>query len=678
MDSRIEFPYPGLRPFEVHESDIFFGRESHVDQLLQKLISYRFVVVVGPSGCGKSSLVRAGLIPALRIGVATNAFAEWQIAVMRPMDAPINNLAKALLQLSSVSSDATPSEQQEKSALLLRATLLRGPSGLIEAIDTLRKPATAVLIVVDQFEDVFRFTNNYQDEAKTFVDLLLTAGKTDASPIYVLLTIRSDSIGHCPIFFGLPEVLNAGQFLLPRLTRDQIRTAVEGPARLFNADVDASLVDRLLNDVGTEPDQLPLLQHVLSRVWARARWQGGIEQEAHLSIEHYEAVGGIKNALSQHADGIIASLTDPHQQLAETMFRCMVDVNESGTFIGRPTTITEIHNVAGAVVEEVFSVVEAFRGAGQDLIFPVAQVSLSPETVIGLSHEALLRNWQRLRTWTADEKESADRLRWVADAAKLWKKDAADLFQGLNLEIAMQWFRRRHRTQAWASRYGVSDADFSAVMQYLQESQSLHDQSMRQAEEARTRELDQARRLGQRHIEKIRSKIFLSYRRTDSSYIAQWLYERLARHFGDDRIFLDVDTIPLGEDFRKFIAEKLDECGVLLAIIGDNWLDSRFPDGPNQGDRRLDDPKDFVRIEIETALQSEISLIPILVGHASIPGQKDLPVALQAIVGLNAAEVRAGKDLHSHIERLIERVEKILGPAKKSRWRLPWRVLSRV
>ena len=150
-------------------------------------------------------------------------------------------------------------------------------------------------------------------------------------------------------------------------------------------------------------------------------------------------------------------------------------------------------------------------------------------------------------------------------------------------------------------------------------------------------------------------QIFLSYRRSDSEYIAPMLSEKLQQHFGENSVFFDIDTIPLGVDFREYIGNAVGKCDVLLAIIGDQWL--RAVDG--RGNRRLDDPSDFVRIEIESALKRSIPVIPVLVDKVEMPSADDLPPSIQSIVFRNATELRAGRDLRLHMELLIKGLESL-------------------
>ncbi|MEN3330462.1 MAG: hypothetical protein V7638_5269 [Acidobacteriota bacterium] len=162
-------------------------------------------------------------------------------------------------------------------------------------------------------------------------------------------------------------------------------------------------------------------------------------------------------------------------------------------------------------------------------------------------------------------------------------------------------------------------------------------------------------------------QIFLSYRRSDSEYIAPMLSEKLQQHFGKESVFFDIGSIPLGVDFREYIEKNVAQCDVLIAIIGDQWL--RAVDG--KGNRRLDDPSDFVRIEIESALKRSIPVIPVLVDKVEMPSPDELPQSIQSLAFRNATELRAGRDLNSHMELLIQGLKSLFGPKNLSKEKAP-------
>ena len=164
-------------------------------------------------------------------------------------------------------------------------------------------------------------------------------------------------------------------------------------------------------------------------------------------------------------------------------------------------------------------------------------------------------------------------------------------------------------------------------------------------------------------------KIFLSYRREDSEHIAERLYDRLEAHFGRDSLFMDIDTIPFGVDFRDYLDQAVGQCDILLAVIGQGWLEARHQKGPRQGQRRLEDPADFVAIEIGSALARKIPVIPVLVAGAVMPAEVQLPDCLRALAYRNAAEVRSGRDFRDHVDRLIRGIEHLERRRKAHRQR---------
>jgi energy-coupling factor transporter ATP-binding protein EcfA2 len=297
-------PFPGLRPFRENEGHLFFGRENQVDAMVNKLAATRFLAVVGTSGSGKSSLVNCGLRPALRQGLMASAGTAWRMAQFRPGNDPIGAMARALAQdgvlfREHVAAGLTLAE-------IIETTLRMSKLGLIDIYEqALLDEGVNLLVVVDQFEELFRYRQleaagrggdqGIGEEAAAFVNLLLEVKEWATCPIFVVLTMRSDFFGDCTQFPGLAEAINAGQYLVPRMTRDERRAAIEGPVKVGGAEIAAVLLTRLVNDVGDNPDQLSILQHALNRTWARWQNEGG--GKGPLDLAHYEAIGTMAHAL---------------------------------------------------------------------------------------------------------------------------------------------------------------------------------------------------------------------------------------------------------------------------------------------------------------------------------------------------------------------------------------------
>ncbi|PSN18199.1 hypothetical protein C7271_13810, partial [filamentous cyanobacterium CCP5] len=459
-------PFPGLRPFELDEEHLFFGREGQADELLMRLSRTRFLGVVGTSGSGKSSLVRAGLLPSLHSGFLASS--SWRVGILRPGNAPIGNLAAALNAPEVFGIEATDDDAIIRAALM-ESTLRRGALGLVEVTKQARmEPHENLLVVADQFEELFRFkqqarSTEAENEAAAFVKLLLAAVNQREVPVYVVLTMRSDFLGDCAQFRDLPETLNDSQYLIPRLTRDQLTRAIEGPVAVGDAEITPRLVNRLLNDVGDDPDQLPILQHALMRTWDY--WVAQDNSREPLDFEHYDATGGMAQALSRHADQIYEGLPDNRsRQIAETLFKCLTDRGADNREIRRPTPLAEICAVAEASAEEVIDVVNEFRGPGRSFLMPPLGVALTAASVIDISHESLMRNWTQLKGWVEEEARSANIYRRLAETAALYEQGRAGYLRDPELGIALNWRQEQQPNKVWAQRYA---ANFDEAMKFL-------------------------------------------------------------------------------------------------------------------------------------------------------------------------------------------------------------------
>jgi WD40 repeat protein len=460
------FPYPGLRPFQSDEIDIFFGREQLIDQLITRLGQTHFLAVVGLSGSGKSSLVSTGLLADLETGFLASAGVRWQVAQMRPGNRPFVRLSKALLETSFNDCYLPELTNRDEAELFLQAQLQRGSAALNNLWQQAAVPKdTNLLVFVDQFEEIFRYYDQgNSDEAEAFVSLLLAASKADK--IYVVITMRSEFLGNCALFNNLPEAINESQFLTPRLSRDQLHEAIVNPARVFGGDIDPILVNQLLNDAGTDFDQLPLLQHALMRMWNLAE---ETENGKYLTLEHYNRIGGFNHALSQHADEAYAELTAEQQYIAEILFKNLSERSNDNRDTRRLVSIDEVAKVANVSSEEMKAVVEVFRKDGRNFLMP----AVGNDNILDISHETLIRQWQRLKKWTEEEADAAKMYRRIEEKAELWEKGKEALLHSPSLEMAIAWRDNSNRkpTAQWAARYGKH---FDLVMRFLEDSEQQH------------------------------------------------------------------------------------------------------------------------------------------------------------------------------------------------------------
>lgn len=489
-------PYPGLRPFQSEEDYLFFGREEQIADLTQRLQQHRFVAVVGSSGSGKSSLVRCGLLSQLQGGMMVGAGSNWQIAVTQPGGDPLGNLAQSLIAAELYDEDEPDIEHQ------VMATINRSTNGLVEAVKQgALEQGSNMLLVVDQFEEIFRFHeagNRGEEQAPDFIRWLIHAVKQEEVPIYIVLTMRSDFLGDCARFTGLAEAINDGEYLVPKLTRDQIQQAIEGPARVAGGNVSRRLIQRLLNDVGEHADQLPVLQHALMRTWDHAAIRLVDRDKRELDLEDYESIGGMANALSTHADEILSEIKVSAEDAkrsaltTERLFKSLTEKGADSRGIRRPTRISDLIGITDASSEEIIGIIEAYRAPGRTFLMPGVGTSLEPDTVIDISHESLMRVWSRLDNWVEEESQSVRIYQRLSETARLWNDGNAGLYRDPDLQIASSWVDTTNPNEAWASRY---NSNFQLALRFLETSDREQNETQRKAEEQRKRELEQAQQL---------------------------------------------------------------------------------------------------------------------------------------------------------------------------------------
>lgn len=489
-------PFPGLRPFSQDESHLFFGRESQIDEILFKLTRHRFVTVMGYSGSGKSSLMLCGLAPVLFGGfMATSDAAQWNTITTRPGAKPIRSLTNSILQFMVNTGRIRPEEVDVQGAII-HSILNSGPAGLVEVTRILQTAAQEnIFFLVDQFEEVFRFRDqtgedihNAHDEAQLYVQLILTATEQHEVPIYTALAMRSDFVGECSTFPGLTQLINSSNYLIPQLTREQKKMVVEGPVMVAGGKISPRLVKRLLGDMGNDHDQLPVLQHALMRTWDY--WVMNRESGEWIDIRHYNAIGRIEQALSQHANELYDELSSRHKEIAEILFKSITEKNQDNGGMRRPCRLGLIAELAEAGEDEVIEVVEYFRMPGRSFLMPAANVPLTVDSMIELSHESLMRIWNRLSVWVEDEFESASMYKRLSEAASMYQIGKTGLWRPPDLQLALTWQKKQKPTRAWAQRY---DEAFERAIVFLDTSRITYEAELKNQEMMQRRVLRRTR-----------------------------------------------------------------------------------------------------------------------------------------------------------------------------------------
>ena len=472
-------PYTGLRAFTEEESLYFKGREDDIDQATEQLQRNKFLMLTGASGDGKSSLIYAGIIPNARAGFLKSKYTQWCVADFRPERTPFQNLCKSIASQLDITNTYT-----------VQAELTHGFSAIIDLyknskrnLDTnsmawqladdagkaaLKREAANLIILVDQFEEFFTNPENYNKgvpsvDANLVLNLLLETARIaleEDLPIYVVFTMRSDYIGQCAAFRGLPEYIGFSQFFVPRLNRTQLQNVIEEPATLSGNRITRRLTERLIHDLTEGVDQLPIVQHALNQVWHaadNARLNDKVGQgKEEMDLIHYAMVGGmpvnelpdehvdrfknwfeqlpsdikacyhkpnLQNVLDTHTNKLYEQAADYYQQktgnpisnedvkaIIRTAFICLTKIDQSRAVRNR-MTLKEITNIIDRPefgTKEVGAVLDIFREPGNTFIRPFiledhGSQTLSDIDVLDITHESLIRNWEYLEQWAKEE-----------------------------------------------------------------------------------------------------------------------------------------------------------------------------------------------------------------------------------------------------------------------------------
>lgn len=410
-------PYKGLLTFTKDDSPFFFGRDGMIQQLLDKLSASRFVPLLGASGSGKSSLVLAGLLPKL-------PDSDWQVLVMRLTAQPLQNLRDTLVR-------GFPDAQV--GTLASSADLQREVLRLVMA-------GKRLLLVIDQFEEVFTECRDNVARAAFFA-CLLEALDSD-NPLYLVLTLRADFLGHCTeqAYSGLGQRLQYHALLLVAPTAGELREAITRPLALVGMRCEQALEDELVDQTLHAKGSLPLLQYVLEKLWQSARQ----ERSRELTLAIYQQLGGqhgggLRGVLNEKADAFYQQLEPQQQRLMEWLMVELVQVNEGQEDTRRTVTLEELHNrqpqYTAALDVLLVQLVTNERLLTQDH-------DDHGQATITVAHEALIRDWQRLRGWLESNHEIKSWRMKNENIIYEWRIRGYGLLREEQLAIANELIRR--------------------------------------------------------------------------------------------------------------------------------------------------------------------------------------------------------------------------------------------
>jgi energy-coupling factor transporter ATP-binding protein EcfA2 len=415
-------PYKGLEVFEEDDADLFFGRERLVEDLVSRIEESRTVFITGPSGSGKSSLVRAGLINALKQGAIKNLHSErWLYETMKPGREPIKDLALAFSRLKSPGlADYFQAHASEKDIL----------NKCAESVLSGRKDQRFVLFI-DQFEEVFTQISQ-EAERVAFINMLAHAGTAENGRVIILFAMRSDFVSNCATHPALNEMLSQQFRQIGAMQPEELVSAIALPARHVGLPIEDELIARIINDMKGEPGALPLMQFALKDLFDAQQEKGGVIA---LTLEDYLRHGGIHKSLERHADKSFATLSENEQELARSIFSGLIEIGR-GTQDTRRTALFDELVPANAKATEVESVVQ--RLADARLIITDEQAGKDTVTI---SHEKLIDAWPWLKKLVNENRDVIALQNEIKSDATEWddhKRDESYLYIGARLANARE------------------------------------------------------------------------------------------------------------------------------------------------------------------------------------------------------------------------------------------------
>ncbi|MDT9200621.1 effector-associated domain EAD1-containing protein [Limnospira fusiformis KN01] len=417
-------PYKGLFAFTKDDANFFFGREEFTRTLVNAVQNQPFLAIIGNSGMGKSSVVFAGLIPKLE------NLGNWDFIIFRPSNNPISQIAESLLNhLKATTNEARRIKQKEKYVAKFRTKELTLQEFLDDEI-TEANTKNRLLIIIDQFEEIY--TLSPEDQREIFIEQLLEVinnqSNKEIADIVIVITLRVDFLGFALDYQPLAEILqNFKPETLIGMSQEELKSAIEKPAEAVGLKIENGLTNIILNDVISNPGELPLLEFALAELWKK-------RYNNQLTIATYEEIGGVKEALAKYAESIYQQLDEDEQQRVKHIFTQLVRFGEQTENTRRLATDSQIGAKNWDLVTDL----------AHDRLVITGYDETQKQRTVEVVHEVLIRGWKRLQEWMEEDqtfRKWQDRLRFEIKTWEETNRNNSVLLRGALLVEAEDWLK---------------------------------------------------------------------------------------------------------------------------------------------------------------------------------------------------------------------------------------------